>query len=69
MATKRAFYAFNSIKAILDEREAHKRANSLFHLLSAWMKESASTLQSETKTLNNVRLKIEAGLMDNRAGH
>lgn len=41
---------------------------SLSHLLTAWMRESAPTLQSETKMVNNVRLKIEAGLMDNRAG-
>lgn len=69
MTTKGAFYAFNSITANLDERETHKRSNSLFYLLSAWMRESASTLQSETKAVNNVRPKIEAGLMDNRAGH
>lgn len=33
---------------------------SLCHLLAAWIRESASTLLSETKTVYNVRLKIEA---------
>lgn len=46
-----------------------KGAISLSHQLAAGMIESASILQNETKTVNNVGLKIEAGLMDNRAFH
>lgn len=33
---------------------------SLCHLLGAWIRGSASTLLSETKTVYNVRLQIEA---------
>lgn len=42
---------------------------SLSPLLAAQMRESASTSQTETKTVNNVRLKTEVGPMDNRVGH
>lgn len=42
---------------------------SLSHLLAAKMRGSASTLQSETKTMNNVMLKIGSGATNKRDGN
>lgn len=61
---------FKHMKTTLDEREGlTKGLISLSYLLAAWMRQSASTLHSETKKVNNVKLKIEVGPMENRAGY
>lgn len=51
------------------KEELTKGPIPLCHLLAAWMRESAYTLQGETKTVNNEQIKIEAGLTEKKAGH
>lgn len=61
VTTEREIYAFHSMKETLDEREVYKRSNFTLPLLSCIDAVKCFHLQWETKTVNNVRLKIDAG--------